>query len=429
MPYAACPTNYAPSTPNQSGQSGIERVERDLLTALSPENLPPYSNTSLNSAMTSDTRIQLPLTSGQWRVGVATRLLEEIAGHQQYDYPMPLKRPDSEIFDHDIPDNGSNELPSQDTEMLSVDDFQPPNEDELSGESTIKLAELLRRTVPTSQLSSIAKQAAKSHRARHNRPHIRVFRETRLRRNILDLNTEVRRLKKDLKNATVALEQKAHEKDVEILKHTQQVGDLELLEIHSSEMIRQEAGLARQRDATKKANSVPPLNHSAEDDIENPPKRTRVVRSNSPLPFKLTTSKPPPPLSFYPKISPQPPSSDHREALRLGREMEVSSIPNSQDRTRTPEPITKETLKEDKSPRRSLKAKLSDKFLGKKYEAAPAVPQMDYQSSKPLPLPPPPNDSDIDGDDATKRLTVATMDSGYHSLDISSARNSVGSTE
>jgi hypothetical protein len=427
MPYAACPTNYTPSTPNQSSQSDFERVERDLLAALSPEILPHYSNTAPNSAMTSDTRIQLPLTNGQWRVGVATRLLKEIAGQQKHDYPMPLRRPSSEIFDHDIPDNGSNELPSQDTEMPNVDDFQPPNDDELSGECTIQLAELLRRTVPASQLSRIAKQAAKSHRARQNRPHIRVFRETRLRRNILDLNSEMRRLKKYLKNATVALQQKVQEKDVEILNLTDRIRDLELLEIHSSEKIRQEAVLARQKDAAKKANSDPPLSHSAEDGIENPSKRTRVVRSNSPLPFKLTTSKPPPPLRFYPKIDPQTASSDYREPLRLGREMEASSIPSSQDRARTPEPITKKTLKEDKSPKRSLKAKLSDKFLGKKYEAAPPIPQIDYQASKPLP--PPPNDSDIDGDDATKRFTVATMDSGYQSLDIPSARNSVGSIE
>jgi hypothetical protein len=397
------------------------------LAALSPEILPHYSNTALDSAMTSDTHIQLPLTNGRWLVGVATRLLEKIAGQQEHDHSMPLKRPDSEIFDHHIPDTGSNELPSQDTEMPNVDDFQPPNEDELRGECTIQLAELLRRTVSASQLSCIAKQAAKSHRARQNRPHIRVFRETRLRRNILDLNSEVRRLKKDLRNATVALEQKVHEKDVEILKLTDQIRDLELLEIHSSEKIRQEAGLARQKDAAKKANSDPPLNHSAEDDIENSSKRTRVVRSNNPLPFKLNTSKPPPPLSFYPKIDPQTPSSDHREPFRLGKEMEASSIPSSQGRAKTPEPITKETLKEDKSPKRSLKAKLSDKFLGKKYEAAPPVPQMDYQPSKPLL--PPPNNSDIDGDDATKRFTVATMDSGYQSLDIPSARNSVGSIE
>jgi hypothetical protein len=234
-------------------------------------------------------------------------------------------------------------------------------------------------------------------------------------------------LRKDLKNATVALEQKDHAKDVEILKLTDQIRDLKLLEIHSSEKIRREAGLARQKDAAKKANSGPPLDHSAEDDIENPSKRTRVVRSNSPLPFKLTTSKPHPPFSFYPKIDPQTPSSGYLEPLRLGREMEASSIPSSQDRARTPEPITKKTLKEDKSPKRSLKAKLSDKFLGKKYEAAPPIPQIDYQASKPLP--PPPNDSDIDGDDATKRFTVATMDSGYQSLDIPSARNSVGSIE
>jgi hypothetical protein len=427
MPYAACPTNYTPSPPNQSSQSDIERVERDFLTALSLEILPHYSNAALNSAMTSDTHIQLPLTNGQWRVEVATRLLEEIAGEQEHDYPMPLKRPDSEIFECDILHDGSNELPSQDTEMPNVDDFQPPNEDELSGECTIQLAELLRRTKPASQLSRIAKQATKSYRARQNRPHIRVFRETRLRRNILDLNSEVRRLKKDLKNATVALEQKVHEKDVEILKLTDQIRDLELLEIHSSKKIRQEAGLARQKDAAKKANSDPPLNHSAEDAIENPSKRTRVVRSNSSLPFKLTTSKLPLPLSFYPKINPQTPSSDHWEPLRLGRGMEASSIPSSQDRARTPEPITKETLKEDKSPKRWLKAKLSNKFLGKKHEAAPPVPQMDYQASKPLP--PPPNDSDIDGDDATKRFTVATMDSGYQSIYIPSARNSVGSIE
>ena len=377
--------------------------------------------------MTSDTSIQLPLTNGQWRVGAATKLLEEIARQQEHDYPMPLKRPDSETLNHDISDNGSNELPSQDKEMPNVDDFQPPNEDELSGECTIQLAELPRRTVPASQPSRIAKQAAKSYRARQNRPRIRVFRETRLRRNILNLNLEVRRLRKDLKNATVALEQKVHAKDVEILKLTDQIRDLKLLEIHSSEKIRREAGLARQKDAAKKANSGPPLNHSAEDDIENPSKRTRVVRSNSPLPFKLTTSKPPPPFSFYPKIDPQTPSSDYLEPLRLGREMEASSIPSSQDRARTPEPITKKTLKEDKSPKRSLRAKLSDKFLGKKYQAAPPVPKMDYQASKPLP--PPPNDSDIDGDDAMKRFTVATMDSGYQSLDIPSARNSVGSIE
>jgi hypothetical protein len=422
MPYSAFPTNYTPPTPNQSSQSDIKRVERDLLAALSSEILPHYSNTALNSAMTSDTRIQLPLS-----VGVATRLLEEIAGQQEHDYPMPLKRPDSEIFGHDIRDNGSNELPSQDTEMPNVDDFQPPNENELSGEFTVQLAELLHRTVPASQLSRIAKQAAKSHRARRNRPHIRVFRDTRLRRNILDLNSEVRKLKKDLKNATVALEQKVHEKDVEILKLTDQIRDLELLEIHSSEKIRQEAGLARQKDAAKKANSDPPLSHSTEDDIENPSKRTRVVRSNSPLPFKLTASKPASPLSFYPKIDPQTPSSDHREPLRLGREMQASFIPSSQDRARTPESTTKETSKEDKSPKRSLKAKFSDKFLSRKYEATPPVPQMDYQASKPLP--PPPNDSDIDGDDATKRFTVATMDSGYQSLHIPSTRNSVGSIE
>jgi hypothetical protein len=176
MPYAACPTNYTPSTPNQSSQSDIERAERDLLAALSPEILPHYSNTAFNSAMTSDTNIQLPLTNGQWRVGVATRLLEGIARQQAHDYPMPLKRPDSETLNHDIPDNGSNGLPSQDKEMPNVDDFQPPNEDELSGECTIQLAELPRRTVPASQPSRIAKQAAKSYRARQNRPRIRVFR-------------------------------------------------------------------------------------------------------------------------------------------------------------------------------------------------------------------------------------------------------------
>jgi hypothetical protein len=385
MPYSAYLIDYTATTPNQSSQSDIKRVERDLLTALSSETLPHYSNTALSSAMTSDTRIQFPLSFF-----------------------------DSEIFGHDILDDGLNEVPSQDIDMPNVDDFQPPSENELSGKFTVQLAELLCRTVPVSQLSPIAKQAAKSYRARGNRPHIRVFRETRLRRIILDLNSEVRRLKKDLK-------QKVHEKEVEILKLTDQIRDL------SIEKIRQEAGLARQKDAAKKANSDLSINHSTEDDPENSSKRTRVVRSNSPLPFKLTTSKPPPSFSFYSKMDSQTTSSDHREPLNLGRELEASSIPSSQDRPRTPEPTTKETQKENKSPKRSLKAKLSDKFLSKKYRAAPPVPQVDYQASKPLP--PPPNDSNIDGDGRTKRFTAATMDSGYQSLDIPSTRNSVGSIE
>jgi hypothetical protein len=205
----------------------------------------------------------------------------------------------------------------------------------------------------------------------------------------------------------------------------ERIGDLELLKIHSNEKIRQEAGLAKQKDAAKKANSEPPLNDLTEGDNENPPKRSRVMLSNKPLELKLNVSKPT--LSLFPTIRPQAVASNYADATCTGKKLESSQKPSSRIRMTTPEPTMKEAVKEDKSPKRSLTKKFSDKLLRKKFEAAPPVPQKDHQPSKPLPAPP--NDPDIEGDGAAKRLTVATMDSGYQSFGATSVRNSVDSID
>jgi hypothetical protein len=390
-------------------------MERELLAllALSPQ----YSNIATTSAKVAATRIVLPPTNGQSHIGVTTGLPDEIAGQQQYTNSVTLEGPETETFGNDNPDDRPTPLPGQDTEMPYINDYQPPGNHEMDGECTLQLAEFLRRIMPASQLSRMAKQAAQTHRARRNRHHGRVFRESGLRRKAFHLNSELQRLKKDLKDTTVALE----EKDAEILKLSERI---QLLEIHSSEKFRQEAGLARQKEAAKKANAHPPLNYFTEDDNENPPKRSRVMISNGPLALKLNASKPSP-LSLYPKIRPQAVASDCRDTTRMSRELEAIHRPSSRNHEKTLEPTTKEIVKENKGPKRSITKKISDKFLGKKFEVAPPVPPKDYQASKSLPAPP--NDLDIDGDYATKRLTVATMDSGYQSLETTSARNSVGS--
>jgi hypothetical protein len=86
--------------------------------------------------------------------------------------------------------------------------------------------------------------------------------------------------------------------------------------------------------------------------------------------------------------------------------------------------------KEDKNPKRSLTKTISNRLLGKKLAVPPVPPRKDSQISKALPAPP--HGLDMDCDDASKRPTVATMgsgDSGYQSIDIPSARNSVDSIQ
>jgi hypothetical protein len=386
-------TNYEPYTLNQSSQSATENVERELLAALSPARWPDDSNTAPNCAEATANAIQPPSAIGQQYTVSAT--LDSVAAE--------TSNAANTYYQSTVP-------PGQDTDMSSVNDSQHPKDDEMDCEITLHFNEFLH------------------------------------------LNSELQRLDKDLRDKTVALEQRdatIRDRDAEILKLTR---DLEFLVTHSSERIRLEAVLAKERDAARKANSDRPLNSSSEGDNENPPKRSRVMQSSTTIPLNLKNSKPHAQLSLYPTIQPQS-VSEHRGALHLAQGVEASHRPSSQHRPRTPEPPTKELMKEEKSPKRSLKKKLSDKFLGKKFEAAPPVPLMNYQAPKPLreellnkgfeatppvshmdyhaskPLPAPPVDLGMDGYDATKRNTVTTMDSGYHSLEIPSKRDSVGSIE
>ena len=317
---------------------------------------------------------------------------------------------------------------SEDTEMVDADYLRLLGDDMNDGVNDLQLIEDLVGTVPTSPLFRMAKQAGKARRAKQKRPHSRTLKEV-----VTHLNSELQKSRKELKQKNIALQQQEYllrEKDDQITKLTERVRDLDLLEMHFLETSRQEARLAKQKDAARRANMEPLCHYPSQDDNISAAKRARNLTSETQLTFKFSASKSSTPLASHPISSAQNPTFDRGNATHIGREA-TSHRPSSVNRDRTLEQMTGEGWRRHKdstlSPTSDFCNTLSSNRQEAAYQIPPCVPLKDHRISKLLPATP--NHTAMPEDGPTKRLTTATMDSGYQSIDIISPRNSIDSME